>query len=106
MADLAIHIIFVKMTTAVYKAQDKKLQNQRLGVFISTLIGTTADLIVIVVRMADDKTAVKTTETDFREFRSRQNKTKQTTLFPVTFQKPFSTIEEHFETIIMQIKEL
>ena len=49
------------------------------------------------------KTAVKTTET---EFWSRQNKTKQTPLFPVTFQKPFSTFEEHFETIIMQIKEL
>ena len=79
-------IIFVKMTMAVYKAQNKKLQNQRLGVLISTV-----------------KTAVKMTET---EFRSRQNKTKQTPLFPVTFQKPFSTFEEHFETIIMQIKEL
>ena len=34
-----------------------------------------------------------------------KNKTKQTPLFQ-NFQMPFSTFKEHFETIIMQIKEL
>ena len=54
---------------------------------------TTADLIAIVVRMAI-----------FHLFKHK-NKTKQTPLLQI-FQMPFSTFKEHFETIIMQIKEL
>ena len=74
---LVIHIIFVKMTMVVYKA----LFEHKGSKIIET------------------------------EFRSRRNKTKQTPLFPVAFQRqifqmPFSTFEEHFETIIIQIKEL
>ena len=56
---------------------------------------TTADLIAIVVRMAI-----------FHLFKhENKNKTKQTPLLQI-FQMPFSTFKEHFETIIMQIKEL
>ena len=56
---------------------------------------TTADLIAIVVRMAI-----------FHLFKhENKNKTKQTPLLQI-FQMPFSTVKEHFETIIMQIKEL
>ena len=75
----------------------------------------TADLIVIAVRMAvfhlfkhkSSKTTADLIAIVVRIFHlfKHKNKTKQTPLFQI-FQMPFSTFKEHFETIIMQIKEL